>query len=83
MCEYCLLQLDMVLRLGVSPDRIVFANACKRPRDIRAAAAKQVCCAPTLTESTPSGFLTMSSTIQECSSSATTADFAKGQSVPR
>ena len=36
------MQLDMVLRLGVSPDRIVFANACKRPRDIRAAAAKQV-----------------------------------------
>lgn len=32
----------MVLRLGVSPDRIVFANACKRPRDIRAAANKQV-----------------------------------------
>lgn len=36
------MQLDMVLRLGVSPDRIVFANACKRPRDIRAAASKQV-----------------------------------------
>ena len=36
------MQLDMVLRLGVSPDRIVFANACKRPRDIRAAANKQV-----------------------------------------
>ena len=38
-----MMQLDMVLRLGVSPDRIVFANACKRPRDIRAAASKQVC----------------------------------------
>ena len=38
-----MVQLDMVLRLGVSPDRIVFANACKRPRDIRAAANKQVC----------------------------------------
>ena len=36
------MQLEMVLRLGVSPDRIVFANACKRPRDIRAAANKQV-----------------------------------------
>ena len=36
------MQLDMVLRMGVSPDRIVFANACKRPRDIRAAANKQV-----------------------------------------
>ena len=38
------MQLDMVLRLGVGPDRIVFANACKRPRDIRAAATKQVQC---------------------------------------
>ena len=38
-----MVQLDMVLRLGVNPDRIVFANACKRPRDIRAAASKQVC----------------------------------------
>ncbi len=41
------MQLDIVLRLRVSPDRIVFANACKRPRDIRAAASKQVrptCC---------------------------------------
>ena len=36
------MQLDIVLRLGVRPDRIVFANACKRPRDIRAAANKQV-----------------------------------------
>jgi diaminopimelate decarboxylase len=35
-------QLDMVLRLGVPEDRIVFANACKRPRDIRTAAIKQV-----------------------------------------
>lgn len=32
----------MVLRLGVSTERIVFANACKRPRDIRHAAEKQV-----------------------------------------
>ena len=37
-----MVQLDMVLRLGVSSDRIVFANACKRPRDMRAAASKQV-----------------------------------------
>ncbi len=36
------LQVDMVARLGVHPDRIVFANACKRPRDIRHAAANQV-----------------------------------------
>ena len=36
------MQLDMVLRMGVSPERIVFANACKRPRDIKAAANKQV-----------------------------------------
>ncbi|CAL8465714.1 g5250 [Coccomyxa elongata] len=35
-------ELDMVLRLGVPTERIVFANACKRPRDIRRAAAKQV-----------------------------------------
>ena len=41
-------QLDMVLRLGVNPDRIVFANACKRPRDIRAAASKQVILCPRL-----------------------------------
>lgn len=39
---WCTLQLDMVLRLGVPTERIVFANACKRPRDIRCAAAKQV-----------------------------------------
>jgi diaminopimelate decarboxylase len=32
----------MVARLGVGPERIVLANACKRPRDIRHAAAKQV-----------------------------------------
>jgi len=43
------MQLDMVLRLGVSPERIVFANACKRPRDIRAAANKQVRKLPFLT----------------------------------
>lgn len=41
--EYlCVVQLDMVLRLGVPTERIVFANACKRPRDIRHAAQKQV-----------------------------------------
>ena len=32
----------MVARLRVRPERIVFANACKRPRDIRHAASKQV-----------------------------------------
>ena len=31
---------DTVLGLGVPADRIVFANACKRPCDIRYAAAK-------------------------------------------
>lgn len=31
---------DTVLGLGVPPERIVFANACKRPCDIRFAAAK-------------------------------------------
>ena len=31
---------DTVLGLGVPADRIVFANACKRPCDIRFAAAK-------------------------------------------
>jgi diaminopimelate decarboxylase len=40
--SFCVLQLDMVLRLGVPTERIVFANACKRPRDIRHAAEKQV-----------------------------------------
>lgn len=34
-----LLQVRMVLRAGVQPDRIVYANACKRPKDIRAAAS--------------------------------------------
>lgn len=31
--------MNVVLSLGVSPDRIILANCCKRPRDIRAAAA--------------------------------------------
>lgn len=42
MCYVFGVQLEMVLRLRVPQERIVFANACKRPRDIRAAAAKQV-----------------------------------------
>jgi ornithine decarboxylase len=29
------LQMKLVLSLGVSPDRIVLANCCKRPRDMR------------------------------------------------
>lgn len=35
-------ELASVLGLGVSPDRIVFANPCKRPRDLRYAASKGV-----------------------------------------
>eukprot|EP00887_Chlorella_sp_A99_P001750 scaffold19.g1750.t1 len=35
-------ELAAVLGLGVPPDRVVFANPCKRPRDIRYAAAKGV-----------------------------------------
>jgi ornithine decarboxylase len=35
-------ELDMVLRLGVHPDRIVFANPCKRPRDCRHAQSNGV-----------------------------------------
>lgn len=35
-------ELDMVLRLGVHPDRIVFANPCKRPRDCRQAQSNGV-----------------------------------------
>ena len=35
-------ELAAVLGLGVAPERIVFANPCKRPRDIRAAAARGV-----------------------------------------
>ena len=35
-------EVDRVLALGVAPERIVYANACKRPRDIRHAAARRV-----------------------------------------
>ena len=35
-------EVDRVLALGVPPGRIVYANACKRPRDIRHAAARGV-----------------------------------------
>ena len=35
-------EVDRVLALGVPPERIVYANACKRPRDIRHAAARGV-----------------------------------------
>mmetsp|Transcript_45616 Transcript_45616/g.116704 ORF Transcript_45616/g.116704 Transcript_45616/m.116704 type:complete len:835 (-) Transcript_45616:303-2807(-) len=35
-------EVDLVLGLGVVPDRIVFANCCKLPRDIRHAAARGV-----------------------------------------
>ncbi|KAK9821936.1 hypothetical protein WJX81_005453 [Elliptochloris bilobata] len=35
-------EVDRVLALGLPPGRIVYANACKRPRDIRHAAARGV-----------------------------------------
>ena len=35
-------EVEQVTALGVSPDRIIFANPCKRPADIRFAAAKGV-----------------------------------------
>lgn len=35
-------EVAQVLALGISPDRIVFANPCKRPADIRAAAKEGV-----------------------------------------
>jgi len=35
-------EIDLVLSLGVPPHRIIFANACKRPSDLRAAAAAGV-----------------------------------------
>ena len=36
------LQMDLVLGLGVPPERIILANCCKRPRDMRRAAAAGV-----------------------------------------
>lgn len=38
-CKCTLAQVNIVLQAGVHPDRIVYANACKRPKDIRAAAS--------------------------------------------
>lgn len=35
-------QVQAVLQAGVDADRIVFANACKRPKDMRAAACRGV-----------------------------------------
>ncbi|GMH41891.1 hypothetical protein BSKO_09801 [Bryopsis sp. KO-2023] len=35
-------EVQLLLSLGVSPERIIFASACKRPRDIRAAKATGV-----------------------------------------
>lgn len=35
-------EVEQIISLGVSPDRIVFANPCKRPADIRAAVRHQV-----------------------------------------
>ena len=35
-------QMEFVLGLGVPPERIILANCCKRPKDIRAAAASKV-----------------------------------------
>lgn len=35
-------EVHLVLSLGVPPERILFANACKRPRDVRFAADKGV-----------------------------------------
>ncbi|KAG7667506.1 hypothetical protein Ndes2526B_g07541 [Nannochloris sp. 'desiccata'] len=35
-------EVEQVTAMGVSPDRIIFANPCKRPADIRFAAAKGV-----------------------------------------
>lgn len=37
-----LAEIDLVLSLGVNPDRIVFANPCKRHSDIKAAMSKGV-----------------------------------------
>lgn len=36
-------EIDKILSLGISPDRILFANPCKRQRDIIAAYQKGVC----------------------------------------
>ncbi len=36
------LQMETVLSLGISPDKIILANCCKRPRDLRMAAASKV-----------------------------------------
>jgi len=36
------LQMDLVLSLGVPPERIILANCCKRPKDIRRAATAGV-----------------------------------------
>jgi len=35
-------EVEQVTAMGVSPDRIIFANPCKRPADIRSAARKGV-----------------------------------------
>lgn len=35
-------EIEQILSIGVSPDRIVFANPCKRPADVRSAASKGV-----------------------------------------
>ena len=36
------MQMETVLSLGVPADRIILANCCKRPRDLRMAAASKV-----------------------------------------
>lgn len=35
-------EIELVMSLGVSADRIIFANPCKRPADIRASAARGI-----------------------------------------
>lgn len=35
-------EVEQITNMGISPDRIIFANPCKRPADIRFAAAKGV-----------------------------------------
>lgn len=35
-------EIELVMSLGVSADRIIFANPCKRPSDIRASAARGI-----------------------------------------
>ena len=44
-------EVEQVMSLGVSADRIIFANPCKRPSDIRLAASRGICLSTFDTES--------------------------------